>query len=208
MIPREWIFSHRCSWITVYVFCCNAQSKSHSDPHDVCTLSLLYQLPNCNLFTQHVLFIFWRDTTSELWTPVQFPLYCFTVLLLLALFTFLHTIILLPLDTLNPSFTANRWDWQPHRKLGAKFLVVLCAGFTLPLVKSYTPTSSCIWRPCPECHEASKHHLLKFGFLLLVRFNLGFTTEGRLAIVLIIPSFWGSQRAVLTSHHTPETHSS
>jgi hypothetical protein len=20
-----------------------------------------------------------------------------------------------------------------------------------------------IWRPCPECHEASKHHLLKFG---------------------------------------------
>jgi hypothetical protein len=86
MIPREWIFSHRYSWIMVYVFCRNAQS----DPHDVCTLSLLYQLPNCNLFTQHVLFILWRDTTSELWTPVQFPLYCFTVLLLLALFTFLH----------------------------------------------------------------------------------------------------------------------
>jgi hypothetical protein len=29
-----------------------------------------------------------------------------------------------------------------------------------------------IWRPCPECHEASKHHLLKFGFLLLVRLTL------------------------------------
>jgi hypothetical protein len=26
----------------------------HSDPHDICTLSLFYQLPNCNLFTQHV----------------------------------------------------------------------------------------------------------------------------------------------------------
>jgi hypothetical protein len=117
MIPREWIFSHRCSWITVYVFCRNAQSKSHSDPHDVCTLSLFYQLLSCNLFTQHVLFILWRDTTTELWTPVQFPLYYFTILLLLALFTFLHTIILLPLDTLNPLFTANRWDWQPHRKL-------------------------------------------------------------------------------------------
>jgi hypothetical protein len=26
-----------------------------------------------------LLFILWRDTTSELWTPVQFPLYCFTV---------------------------------------------------------------------------------------------------------------------------------
>jgi hypothetical protein len=57
-----------------------------------------------------------------------------------------------------------------------------------------------IWRPCPECHEASKYHLLKFGFLLLVRLNLGFTTEGRLATVLIIPSSWGSQRVVLIRH--------
>jgi hypothetical protein len=30
--------------------------------------------------------------------------------------------------------------------------------------------------------------------------NLGFTTEGRPATVLIIPSSWGSQWAVLTSH--------
>jgi hypothetical protein len=37
-----------------------------------------------------LLFILWRDTTSELWTPVQFSLYCYTVLLLLALFTFSH----------------------------------------------------------------------------------------------------------------------
>jgi hypothetical protein len=55
-----------------------------------------------------LLFILWRDTTSELWIPVQFPLHCYTVLLLFVLFTFLHTIILLPLDTLNPLFTANR----------------------------------------------------------------------------------------------------
>jgi hypothetical protein len=108
MIPHEWIFSHTCSWITVYVFYHNAQSKSHSDPHDVCTLSLLYQLPSCNLFTQDVLFILWRDATSELWTPIKFPLHCFTVLLLLALFSFLRTIIQLPLDTLNLLFTANR----------------------------------------------------------------------------------------------------
>jgi hypothetical protein len=55
MIPREWIISHRCSWMAVYVFCRNAQSEPHSDPRDVCTLSLLYQLPNYNLFTQHVI---------------------------------------------------------------------------------------------------------------------------------------------------------
>jgi hypothetical protein len=54
MIPREWIISHRCSWMAVYVFCCNAQSKSHSDPRDIGMLSLFYQLPNYNLFTQHV----------------------------------------------------------------------------------------------------------------------------------------------------------
>jgi hypothetical protein len=38
-----------------------------------------------------LLFLLWRDTTSELWTPVQFPLHCYIVLLLLALFTFSHT---------------------------------------------------------------------------------------------------------------------
>jgi hypothetical protein len=37
-----------------------------------------------------LLFILWRDTTSEVWTPVQFPLHCYTILLLLALFTFSH----------------------------------------------------------------------------------------------------------------------
>jgi hypothetical protein len=55
-----------------------------------------------------LLFILWRDIASELWAPIQFPLHCFTILLLLVLFTFLHTITLLPLDTLNPLFIANR----------------------------------------------------------------------------------------------------
>jgi hypothetical protein len=41
--------------MAVYVSCCNAQSKSHSDPLDICTLSLFYQLPYYNLFTQHVI---------------------------------------------------------------------------------------------------------------------------------------------------------
>jgi hypothetical protein len=31
LIHHKWIISHRCSWMLVYVFCCNAQSKSHSD---------------------------------------------------------------------------------------------------------------------------------------------------------------------------------
>jgi hypothetical protein len=40
-----------------------------------------------------LLFILWRDATNELWTPVQFPLHCFTVLLLLALFTLLALLL-------------------------------------------------------------------------------------------------------------------
>jgi hypothetical protein len=39
-----------------------------------------------------LLFILWRDTTSELWIPVQFLYIAITILLLLDLFTFLQTI--------------------------------------------------------------------------------------------------------------------
>jgi hypothetical protein len=39
-----------------------------------------------------LLFILWRDTTSELWNPVHSFYIAITVLLLLALFTFLQTI--------------------------------------------------------------------------------------------------------------------
>jgi hypothetical protein len=83
-----------------------------------------------------LLFILWRDTASELWTPVQFPLYCYTIYFTRTIYFTCSTIIFLPLDTLIPLFTANRWDWQPHRKLGAKYLVVLCACSTLLLVQS------------------------------------------------------------------------
>jgi hypothetical protein len=40
-----------------------------------------------------LLIILWRDTTSELWTAVQFPLYCYHLFTLLTLFTFSHTTI-------------------------------------------------------------------------------------------------------------------
>jgi hypothetical protein len=114
-----------------------------------------------------LLFILWRDTTSELWTPVQFPLHCYYRLLLLALFTFLHTITFYHLirsslclqqtgeiDNLIVSWGQSSW--------------LCCAGSTLLLVKSFTPTVS-FWRRCPECCKTRKHRLLKFSFLLLVR---------------------------------------
>jgi hypothetical protein len=54
------------------------------------------------------LFILWRDTTSELWTPLQFSLYCYHLFTLLALFTLLTYYYCFLLDTLIPLFTANQ----------------------------------------------------------------------------------------------------
>jgi hypothetical protein len=47
-------------------------------------------------------FILWRDTASELWTPVLFPLYCYHLFTLLTLFTLLAYYYHFPLDTLIP----------------------------------------------------------------------------------------------------------
>ena len=47
-------------WMAVYVFCRNALSKSHSSHHDMyvhCYVFSICQLPSCNLFTQHVIYL-------------------------------------------------------------------------------------------------------------------------------------------------------
>jgi hypothetical protein len=175
--------------MAVYVFCCNAQSKSHSDPRNICMLSLFYQFPNYNLFTQHVLFILWRDTT--LWTPVQFPSHCYHLFTLLALFTILAYYYCFSLDTLIPLFIANRWDWEPHRKLGAKYLVVLCAGSTLLLVQGKALDEA----PYKLSGAIAKLASITFWSLAFSYWidKPKFLTEGKFSSVLIIPSSWGSQ---------------
>jgi hypothetical protein len=115
-----------------------------------------------------LLFILWRDTTSELWTPVQFPLHCYYRFTFTPTAYFLAHYYCFSLDTLNPLFTANRWDWQPRRKLGAKFLVVLCAGSTLLLVQSKAPDEE----PNKLARAVVKLADITFwsiGFFLLVR---------------------------------------
>jgi hypothetical protein len=47
-------------------------------------------------------FILWRDTASELWTPILFPLYCNHLFTLLVLFTLLAYYYHFPLDMLIP----------------------------------------------------------------------------------------------------------
>ena len=61
-------------WIAVCVLCRNAQMNHIVDTTTcICILCTFQycQLPSCNLFTQHVSYLLWRDTTSELWTLVH-----------------------------------------------------------------------------------------------------------------------------------------
>ena len=87
-----------------------------------CHALTICQLPSCNLFTQHVSYLLWRDTTSELWTPVH----SFTLIKppQTANCFFFHSLQFnthFPHHTFNPLFSASRWDWQPHCFVGAKY---------------------------------------------------------------------------------------
>jgi hypothetical protein len=61
MISCGWIISHRCSWITFYILCYNAQVNLIVI-FMTCTCIVMHflfcQLPNCNLFTQHVIYLY------------------------------------------------------------------------------------------------------------------------------------------------------
>jgi hypothetical protein len=116
---------------------------------------------------------------------------------LLLLFTFTRTVYFLAyyycflLDMLNPLFTANRWDWQPHRKLGAKYLVVLCADSMLLLVQSKALDEA----PYKLSEAVAKLAGITFWSLAFSYWfdKPRFLTEGTLATVFIIPFSWGSQ---------------
>jgi hypothetical protein len=108
LIHHKWIISHRCSWMAVYVSCCNAQSKSHSDPLDISHCLYSINCPTIICLPSMCYFILWRDTTSELWTPVLFPLHCHHMFTLLALFTLLSYYYCFPLDMLIPFISIKR----------------------------------------------------------------------------------------------------
>jgi hypothetical protein len=149
MISYGWIISHRCSWIMVYVLCCNVQVNLIVI-FMTCTCiimrSLFCQLPNCNLFTQHVIHLD-GETSLVNCGPRSILLHIYYHLLQ-APFTFRkHYLLtankhLFPHDTFNPLFSANQWDWQPHCKLGQSILVVLCAGSMLLLAPVVRPAKS------------------------------------------------------------------
>jgi hypothetical protein len=158
MISCGWIISHRCSWITVYVLCCNTQVNLiviFMTCTSIVMHSLFCQLPNYNLFTQHVIYLY-GETPLVNCGPWSILLHIYYHLLQ-APFTFhKHYLLtankhLFPHDTFNPLFSANQWDWQPHCKLGQSILVVLCAGSTLllaPIVRYAKSQLATTFRSC------------------------------------------------------------
>jgi hypothetical protein len=149
MISCGWIISHRYSWITVYVLCCNAQVNLIVI-FMTCTCIVMHylfcQLPNCNLFPQHAIYLY--GETPLVNSGLRSILLHIYYHLLQAPFTFRkHYLLtankhLFPHDTFNPLFSANQWDWQPHCKLGQSILAMLCAGSTLLLEPVVRPAKS------------------------------------------------------------------
>ena len=131
MLSGRWTNSHRCSWIMVYVSCCNAQMNLIVDTM-TCTCIVMHlsicQLPSCNLFTEHVIYLSWRDTTSELWTPVHYFTSEYTIYCKHCSLHFLQANIIFHTIRLILCFQqAGEFD-NLTVLLGQSILVVLCAG--------------------------------------------------------------------------------
>jgi hypothetical protein len=151
------------------------------------------------LFTQHVLFILWRDTTSELWTPVLFPSYCYHLFTLLVLFTLLTLFTLLiyfycfPLDTLITFVSSKLVRLTTSSQVGSKILGCVVCRFRVVASKQSLDVAPYI--NCLKLSQTSKHHLQSYCLLFSWTINHGFLTEGKSVAILITPSSWGSQRA-------------
>ena len=81
-------------------------------------------------------------------------------------------------------FQQNRWDWQPHRKLGTKFCGCVVQVSTLLLAPVVRPAKAQLVTPL-GCFLAPTGSIKPW-----------FHNWGKLSAVLIIPSSWGSQRAL------------
>ena len=95
-----------------------------------CHMLVIFQLSSCNLFTQHVNYLLWRETTSELWTPVHYftlikpPTAIISALLLSAIITIFRTLHL----TLCIQQVEKIGNIPVS--LGQSTLIMLCVGST------------------------------------------------------------------------------
>jgi hypothetical protein len=127
--------------------------------------------PTVICLSSMLLFILWRDTTSELWTLVQFHYIAITVYYFTCLFTFLHTITfyhsIRSIICLQQTGEIDNLILSWGKVLGCivcRFHVA--AGEEAPTSTTHQYFSDAIvW----SVSKLVSINLWKFGFLLLVR---------------------------------------
>jgi hypothetical protein len=124
--------------------------------------------------------------------PRSILLHCYYHLPFTCFIYILANYYLLPLDTLNPLFTANQWDWQPHCKLGQSTWLC-CVQVPHCCCCKATPWTRRRTYIVRSCRKASKHQPSEVGSFSYWFDKPWFYTEGRLAVVLIITFSWGFQ---------------
>ena len=95
-----------------------------------CHALTICQLPSCNLFTQHVSYLLWRDTTSELWTPVHSFTSEIQSTAIIVLYCFMQTNIIFHSIRLTLCFQQAGEIDNLTVSLGQSSLIVLCADST------------------------------------------------------------------------------
>src|SRR5664279_5627195 len=153
-------------------YCLHEYSHEISCCHSMCFQ--FYQLPSCNLFTQQLCFIIFGEIPLViLWPPVHsFTLITtlFTCFLLLLACWYIFTLIVCnhifhTICLILCIYQDEKLDNLPE-SLGQRSFVFVCRSTT-------------------NLAEA----LYSYWFD-----NLGFTIEGNLLLLYILPSTWGSQR--------------
>ena len=86
----------------------------------------------------------------------------------------------LPLDTFNPLFSAKSVRLTTSSQVGGKVLWLCCAGLHVAAGTGSAP-----------CQSSASNTFQVFPCSYWID-NLGFITKGKLVVVLIIPSSWGS----------------
>ena len=125
-------------------------------------VSVFYQLPICNLFTQHVIYLLWRDTTSELWTPVLFSILIKHPQAIMFTFCnyFSANIIFHSIRLILCASKTGEID-NLTESLGQSILIVLCAGSRLLLTSRRHQLF--FWRCCRGFWSHHKQEVSRQG---------------------------------------------
>jgi hypothetical protein len=117
---------------------------------------------------------------------IYITIYCKYCLFSASIIYFTASKHLFPHHMFNPLLSANWWDWQPHCNLGQSILVILFAGSTLLL--ALKPRTRLSLAPLPK---SARNNLRKWFLSPTGSIKPWFHNEGKLTVVLIIPSSWG-----------------